>query len=870
MATDRPQAFCGGVARAGGRPPVSLTGVPMKNRLIALILIVSSSLLLLGPPAHAAGPVTVDGTVTWIGGPLDSGSISLVEYTEFGIEPTGVGAQLSASGEFRFAADPGWHLARVNLSFPGDPEGFPNRAEFLASLWVESGRSPVIEAPMESFTVSLGGSAEQPVSGSATVACEQGSYTDNGYVLEVSSSWTVSGSTPLTLYVAITDWADCRVGATSDDGVRSRFRHFSMEPGDTVPNEISFDLASRLVSGTVDFPFGAIDSGTVSVTNSEGSLASTDIDTATGAFSLRAPVGAGSISASARGSNTRMDLERTIPGDAENVTLSVDTVPLQVYVVDPAGDGSIPIEMECSRFSGANREGLAHTAVGPDVTLEALPNATYCRVRFPDPDVWRTSRPVTVGPDGGDVTYFTDTEALIHGDPDAAVDADGVDAQVEALGPESGDGNRDGVFDYLQDHVTTLPINGEDPNPRDPSSFLTVVGPDESTLLDVSTLDLADVAEPPEGVFLPAGLVSFTVADIPVGSTQTISLHKSAVPRVSDYAKYDPDTRTWSLLPRDRVAFVEDHLVVRLTDGGIGDADGEANGRIVDPGGPAQVTTPRDTTPPEVTGTATSEPNASGWYDDDVTVAWTATDDQSDVSDPPDTVLTGEGGDLSTTSEEVCDQADNCATGTVEGIDIDRTPPVVTLTGRASGATYVVGGVPLLACTASDVLSGLTGPCTTSTTGGRSNGTGSFTSTATATDRAGNTAQATADYDVVYRFDGFGQPINDPRTSPTAPLSVFRAGDTVPVSFVLRRADGTVITPADAPRWVTPERRNPTTARVNESVPSAPGTTGSAFLRKKDRWQFDWSTKKLAAGYEYRIGARLDDGTTRYVTVALR
>ena len=40
---------------------------------------------------------------------------------------------------------------------------------------------------------------------------------------------------------------------------------------------------------------------------------------------------------------------------------------------------------------------------------------------------------------------------------------------------------------------------------------------------------------------------------------------------------------------------------------------------------------------------------------------------------------------------------------------------------------------------------------------------------------------------------------------------------------------------------------------------------------KNNRWQFDWSTKGLAAGYLYKVGVKLDeDRTTHQVTVGLR
>jgi hypothetical protein len=46
--------------------------------------------------------------------------------------------------------------------------------------------------------------------------------------------------------------------------------------------------------------------------------------------------------------------------------------------------------------------------------------------------------------------------------------------------------------------------------------------------------------------------------------------------------------------------------------------------------------------------------------------------------------------------------------------------------------------------------------------------------------------------------------------------------------------------------------------------------TGSSFRLASGGWRFDWATKKVKAGYWYRIGVRLDDGTTHYVVVGLK
>ena len=61
-----------------------------------------------------------------------------------------------------------------------------------------------------------------------------------------------------------------------------------------------------------------------------------------------------------------------------------------------------------------------------------------------------------------------------------------------------------------------------------------------------------------------------------------------------------------------------------------------------------------------------------------------------------------------------------------------------------------------------------------------------------------------------------------------------------------------------------------TSAATNEQVWSDPQTEGTAFEKTGDTWHYNWSTKGSAAGNTYRIGAKLDDGTTHTVVIALK
>jgi hypothetical protein len=87
-----------------------------------------------------------------------------------------------------------------------------------------------------------------------------------------------------------------------------------------------------------------------------------------------------------------------------------------------------------------------------------------------------------------------------------------------------------------------------------------------------------------------------------------------------------------------------------------------------------------DKTPPSITGMRTPAANANGWNNSPVTVSFQCSDSLSGLaagSPPTPTVLSGEGAGQSVTGT-CTDVAGNSATSTVSGINIDKTPPVIT------------------------------------------------------------------------------------------------------------------------------------------------------------------------------------------------
>jgi len=95
---------------------------------------------------------------------------------------------------------------------------------------------------------------------------------------------------------------------------------------------------------------------------------------------------------------------------------------------------------------------------------------------------------------------------------------------------------------------------------------------------------------------------------------------------------------------------------------------------------PKTITINLDKTPPTITGTRTPAANANGWNNTNVTVSFTCADNLSGLaagSPPAPTVLSAEGAGQSV-SGTCADVAGNSATSTVSGINIDKTPPVIT------------------------------------------------------------------------------------------------------------------------------------------------------------------------------------------------
>jgi hypothetical protein len=278
-----------------------------------------------------------------------------------------------------------------------------------------------------------------------------------------------------------------------------------------------------------------------------------------------------------------------------------------------------------------------------------------------------------------------------------------------------------------------------------------------------------------------------------------------------------------------------------------------------------------DKTKPTITGAPTTAPNGAGWYRTPVTVHFTCADQaglSGIASCTSDQTVATSGANQSVTGTAL-DNAGNSKSFTVSGLKVDLVAPTIAVSGLADGATYEVGAEPAPSCAAVDSLSGPNG-CSGVVAGGSANGVGPYTYTATGQDVAGNATTRVVSYRVVYDFSGFLQPINDTAHQVGVATSIFKANSTVPVKFELRRANGTTVSPNSAPQWLKPVRGSSLAAAVDESAYSAPATSGDVYRVAGSQYIYNWSTNGIQAGYYYRIGVRLDDGTTYTVNIGLR
>lgn len=432
----------------------------------------------------------------------------------------------------------------------------------------------VTDIAMQPVTVDVTDDEGEPLPGDVRLGC---SKSRGGY-----SFWRVAGSGERTLWGL--EASQCTLGVNSDGLARSQDLALGSEP-----RTVSLSMETHQLGGALDLPAQWASQVTVSTRIGFSEISRVTVPSTADQYAIPTLSGPQQVQVEAHTSAPFRSLRIQRPVDVQDdavVDVVVPSAPVQVHVAGAQPSAELPVLLTCESQQGGHTR-LAYSSVyresdGGPATVLGLPTSAdmtcTLRVTVADRDVDASVsvkasgvNAITLDLSTGEVTY---------------ADADGVDEAVEAQAPNGGDGNADGVPDAEQDNVTSLPRSGGAPDP-DAGTWVTLAAPAGTTLEDVTTSDAASLPAPPDGVTFPAGLVSFRLSGIAPGSTQTIEVVTPGTQAVLDYAKFHDGT--WSLLPRERVEGSAGLTRISLTDGGAGDADGQPNGVIVDPGGIADL-----------------------------------------------------------------------------------------------------------------------------------------------------------------------------------------------------------------------------------------------------------------------------------------
>jgi hypothetical protein len=194
---------------------------------------------------------------------------------------------------------------------------------------------------------------------------------------------------------------------------------------------------------------------------------------------------------------------------------------------------------------------------------------------------------------------------------------------------------------------------------------------------------------------------------------------------------------------------------------------------------------------PTIGGSGTPA-NAAGWNNSDVTVSFTCTDEVGGsgvASCGPTPVIVSAEGTTSVTGTAT-DVAGNSSSANV-AVKLDKSAPTVTYSGNAG--TYTVDQQITITCAAADALSTVaSSTCQTVSVSASSLGAGTYTRSATATDKAGNVGSGSTTFTVVVNPSGLTGLITATVTDSGTATTLTKTIDQIDSAPTLQAASGKV------------------------------------------------------------------------------
>lgn len=279
--------------------------------------------------------------------------------------------------------------------------------------------------------------------------------------------------------------------------------------------------------------------------------------------------------------NTAPELSSNGGGDAATVDMPENVVEVTTVAASDIDNDTLTYSLS----GGADQASFSIDSSSGVLTFNSAP-------AFSDGGDNQYEVEVTVsdGRGGSDSQLLTiNVLSDIDGDGSPDVDDDDIDGDgllntteigvPNLSGSGTGDGNGDGIDDYKQVNVTSMVATGRG---SDESRWVTIVAPDGVTISDVTNSPKPSGL--PRSVKMPLGQFEFNINDVTPGGTVELEFYTDATQRVNGFYKLNQDTNRWDKLGTLETEGVKSKLIFSLTDGGVYDQDGVANGVIVDPG----------------------------------------------------------------------------------------------------------------------------------------------------------------------------------------------------------------------------------------------------------------------------------------------
>lgn len=268
-----------------------------------------------------------------------------------------------------------------------------------------------------------------------------------------------------------------------------------------------------------------------------------------------------------------------------------------------------------------------------------------------------------------------------------------------------------------------------------------------------------------------------------------------------------------------------------------------------------------DKNPPEVLAVIEPSPNPEGWNNSEVTISFICRDKESGIKDCPSPVRLLEEGSSQVIKAVARDKVGNEGSTEVK-INIDRTPPLISITGPVEGRSYFLCDKPYPDFRVEDNLSGVKDA--RAFTIPDDSAVGSFKYIVRATDRAGNQIEEVRNYQIIYKFEGFGAPVSYRKP--------FRQGSVIPVRFKLSDGCGNRIIDAQAKFTIDLiSRMMPEDPPVEIEDEPLFGDRGDLFSYDylTGEYVYNLSTESLFSGI-WKISVILNDGMTYSELISIK